>query len=172
MAVTTMCNAGNKLTIGIIDYACGNIQSIINALELLNYNYKLISTAELLSDVSIVILPGVGSFDHAVDNLHNSGLSDGILRWIHDDSNYLIGICLGMQLLCTKSEESHESMNGLNLISATVIDLNNIVKERVSIPHIGWNTVTISENDFILKKEYDFYFLHSYISINLHVQNY
>ena len=148
--------------VGIVKYGCGNLRSVINAVEFLEYSYKLISTPSDLTDISIIILPGVGSFDHAVESLQRSEMFDGLKSWIKDDTHYLIGICLGMQLLCTGSEESANELKGLDLIPGVVCNLSNMVFKGAHIPHVGWNTVYISENDQISQSEHDFYFLHSY----------
>jgi len=157
-----MSDTTQNLVVGIIEYDCGNIRSVINAVEFLKYDYKLISKPNDLTDISIVILPGVGAFDYAVESLQRSEIFEGLKSWIKDDAHYLIGICLGMQLLCTSSEESANELQGLNLIPGIAYNLNKMISKGTPTPHVGWNTVYVAENDQISQSEHDFYFVHSY----------
>ena len=104
-------------------------------------------------------MPGVGAFDTAISSLNETGMARAISEWVNSSDNLLLGICLGMQLLCSKSEETIEDINGLGLIDAEAIILKS---ENVAIlPNIGW-----LEADFVLPEmdEYsgDYYFVHSF----------
>ena len=149
--------------IGLIDYKCGNIGSIANALAYLKYDFEKIKKKDELLDFEKIILPGVGSFDHAAEELNKNDLFDGLKIWAKNKTNRILGICLGLQLLCRKSKESIKDTQGLNLIQGDVINLNDIKKIK-KVPHMGWSTVTIKNNTILSQKNNnrDFYFAHSY----------
>ena len=150
--------------IGIVDYDCGNIKSLANAIKFLGYEFKLIEKKEELSQFQKIILPGVGAFDHAVESLHKKDLFVAIQEWSNNDSNKLLGICLGMQLLCKDSEESLKNNKGLNLIDANVMSLSDKLKSNDKVPHMGWNEINLIENKTFNNEndKRDFYFVHSY----------
>ena len=150
--------------VGIINYSCGNIRSIVNALEYLQLDYHLISTPEQLKCCRKAVLPGVGHFDHAVSSLHQTGLFDAIIDWAGNPTNTLFGICLGMQLLCSSSSESSKGLCGLGLINAEVCSFRDELSSTAKVPHIGWNTVTFDKSFELIehKNKMDMYFLHSY----------
>jgi len=151
-------------TIGIISYDCGNITSLTNSISYLGYGFKLLEKKEELHKFHKIILPGVGAFDHALDSLHKKNLFDPLKEWSSIKSNKLFGICLGMQLLCSGSEESLKNNKGLNLIDANVLNLSSKVKIGHKIPHMGWNSINLSENKIFSSENNngDFYFVHSY----------
>jgi len=140
----------------VIDYGVGNLFSIKRALERINLEVKIVKSIDDLAGVDAIILPGVGSFRSASENIEP--MKDGILSLL-DDGVILFGICLGMQLLFEWSEESHDM--GLGLLEGRVVRLPASVK----IPHMGWNTLRIVRwcklLDGIDEMSY-FYFLHSY----------
>ena len=150
--------------IGVVNYECGNIQSVINAIEFLGYEFRLIENKEQLFSCQKVILPGVGAFDYAVDALHSKGLFTALQEWSKEKSNQLLGICLGMQLLCANSDESLENKKGLNLIDAQVLSLSKMIQNDEKIPHMGWNEIKLITNNIFSKEfnNHDFYFIHSY----------
>ena len=150
--------------IGIVDYDCGNIKSLANAIKFLGYEFKLIEKKEELSQFQKIILPGVGAFDHAIESLHKKDLFVAIQEWSNNDSNKLLGICLGMQLLCKDSEESLKNNKGLNLIDANVMSLSDKLKSNDKVPHMGWNEINLIENKTFNNEndKRDFYFVHSY----------
>jgi imidazole glycerol-phosphate synthase subunit HisH len=123
----------------------------------------------------LIILPGVGAFENAIDLLKKKGLFDIILNEVSKQKP-LIGICLGMQMLFTKSFEMGEH-HGLNLIEGNIekIDKKSKIK-NVKVPHISWSNI-IFENKENLKKEQlvlnerSFYFIHSYIAFPLDNKN-
>jgi imidazole glycerol-phosphate synthase subunit HisH len=150
--------------IGVVNYDCGNIQSVINAIEFLGHNFKLIENKEQLFSCKKVILPGVGSFDHAIEALHSNNLFAELQEWSKVQTNQLFGICLGMQLLCSGSDESLDNRKGLNLIDAKVLSLSSKIQNSDNIPHMGWNEIELRVNN-IFSEEHnkrDFYFVHSY----------
>ncbi len=147
--------------IGIIDYSVNNIGSLINAIRFLNIDYEVVDDPLNLNDFNMLILPGVGSFDSGVEALKTSGMFDA-LQNLDFKSTKLFGICLGMQLLCSTSEEG--TLNGLNLIEGSVVHLKNKNCDG-KIPHVGFNTIQSSDNHIFLESTLgnDFYFVHSYV---------
>lgn len=121
--------------IGVIDYGIGNIGNVERALNHLLFEHRLITSPnEDTGDISVLCLPGVGAFQPAMKNLNSSGWSEYLHYWV-SQGRPLIGICLGMQLLFSKSTE--EGMcPGLGLIQGRV----EALPLRKS-PHMGWNTV-------------------------------
>ncbi len=149
--------------IAVIDYGVGNLKSIENAIKFNNSDVKvdLVSEPENLKKYEKIILPGVGAFGDAIEKIREKNFDQAIFEEVKK-GKFLLGICLGMQLLATKSYEYGEHL-GLNLIDGEVILLKNI--NNIRIPHMGWNNVTFSKNNKILSdinNLSDFYFLHSY----------
>ncbi|AIJ06270.1 imidazole glycerol phosphate synthase subunit HisH [Methanocaldococcus bathoardescens] len=142
--------------IGIIDYNAGNLRSIQKAVELYDKAIITNSSEELLA-CDKVILPGVGNFGSAMENL--SKLKETIYKIIEDKVPFL-GICLGMQVLFEESEEK-KGIKGLGIIKGNVIKFKDVEK----LPHMGWNNVKIEKNCPLfegIKDNSYFYFVHSY----------
>jgi glutamine amidotransferase len=152
--------------IGVIDYGCGNIKSVINALAKIGVDSHIITLPEDIMLFNKILLPGVGSFDHAVESLEKRNLITPIQEWVLKKENKLLGICLGMQLLCKNSDESVLNKKGLGLIDAEVKCLTDKSQTYVKIPHMGWNDIEVinSENPILkgIDDRTDFYFVHSY----------
>lgn len=155
----------------IIDYGVGNILSIKNAIEYNGYKPIVSKNSNDIENASHIILPGVGSFPAAMKKLRDLSLIQPIKKAIDRGTN-LLGICLGMQLLFSRSEE-FEITKGLNLISGDIIKLNKISKkEYLKLPNIGWRSceiTKINQNTKILKtinNKDEFYFVHSYALSN------
>ena len=148
--------------IGIINTESQNIGSIINCLHYLKIKFKLINKIEELKKVKLIILPGVGSFDKCMISLKNLKLDKAILKAL-DNNSKLLGICVGMQMLFTKSEEGNEP--GLNLIEGNVVKFKKNLD--LPVPHMGWNTIKSNENNkiFTNNKFERFYFAHSFYCI-------
>ena len=144
--------------ITIIDYGMGNIGSIVNMLKKLNIKSQTIKSPLELKDSKKLILPGVGSFDNAMEKLNRLGFSQ-LIREKVKDGTPIIGICLGMQLLGTSSEEG--GLEGLDLIPGKVIRFPK--SDTFKVPHMGWNKVIPHDNEFYSGlEENKFYFVHSY----------
>ena len=154
----------NKKKITIIDYGCGNIFSLRRVLDMFGYEVEYTKDPNKIINSDKIILPGVGAFKVGIDNLKKDNLDESISSFL-DKGNYLLGICLGMQLLMDKREE-FGNHNGLGLIKGNVTKLKN--KKYYPIPHIGWTQIEIEENlpkNFVLnevKNKSYFYFIHSY----------
>ncbi len=156
----------NKNIITIIDYNCGNIFSLIRILEKLNIKYNVSNDPKIISKSDKLILPGVGSFSVGIDNLKKKNIDESIKKFV-EKGNWILGICLGMQLLVSNSEEFGDN-DGLDLIKGEVKKLKSTNKKRYKIPHVGWNSINFKQNtysDNFLKnvKNYsNFYFTHSF----------
>lgn len=148
----------------IIDYGMGNTGSVKRALEECGASEVVISNYEEDFDrCTRAILPGVGSFADAMKNLQEAGLVKRIQKLALEDKIPFLGICLGMQLLASVSDENGPS-EGLNLIPGEVKLLRPLNRER--IPHVGWNELEFENrpNPVLkgIKNRSDFYFVHSY----------
>lgn len=150
--------------IEIIDYGMGNLKSVVNALKILNIKYKVSSDAKDIYKAQGLILPGVGSYKDAMDNLENRGLVEVIKEKVNGGCP-ILGICLGMQMLYEKGYEVEER-DGLGFLKGNVKFMKP--KENVKIPHIGWNRLEIKRENKILNglsKESFMYFVHSYMAV-------
>ena len=146
--------------IGIINYRCGNLQNLQNALDALGHPSRLINSPEEMEGIQKYILPGVGAFGHAAANLHEFGFWEPLHR-AFESKTPILGICVGMQLLFSKSLEDGEHQ-GLGLIEGQVVRFEHDLK----VPHMGWNKVNIhNPEDPLLQgigEQNWFYFVHSY----------
>lgn len=144
----------------LIDYKMGNLSSVNKALEHAGATVRIVSTPAEAQDACALVLPGVGSFGDAMANLNAAGWSDFIRDWIAAGRPFL-GICLGMQMLLEKSEES-PGVPGLGIFSGEVRRFPDLPGAKV--PHMGWNTVRGTGNSpfFSPEEEEHFYFVHSF----------
>ncbi|MCH7612425.1 MAG: imidazole glycerol phosphate synthase subunit HisH [Candidatus Marinimicrobia bacterium] len=144
--------------IGIIDYGIGNIGSLTNAFRFLDIPCIYSGDQKKLSECDRLILPGVGAFQPAMDVLTTLKLDRFIQNWAMD-GKHLLGICLGMQLLLSESEENGLT-SGLNIIPGKVIPIKGGSRKI----HIGWNQVKpVGDHSIVPSKGYA-YFVHSYAS--------
>ena len=145
------------MTVGIIDIGIGNVGSVANMLEYLDYSCKMVKDPENLKSVDKIILPGVGKFDYAINELNNRRFT-AALNEEKKRGKYILGICLGAQLMCTNSEEG--KINGLGWFDANVLKFTN---SNLKVPHMGWTEVDVTnENAIELSESNRFYFVHSY----------
>ncbi len=152
-----------KLKIGILDYGLGNLGSIYNMLKYIDFEPSIVNEFSTLKNYDLLILPGVGKFDAGVNKLLEKDYYSKLKSFLLDRKKFLLGICLGMQLLCKSSEEGKR--DGLGIFDAKVIKFNSKFKEKLLIPHMGWNTVNSTNDKSILdgiKNPSRFYFVHSY----------
>ncbi|MBK7107114.1 MAG: imidazole glycerol phosphate synthase subunit HisH [Ignavibacteriae bacterium] len=150
--------------ITIIDYGLGNIRAFINVYNRLNIQIKVAKSISDLEEVTKIILPGVGAFDHAMTLLQNSGMREKLDELVLEKKIPTIGICVGMQIMAASSEEG--VLPGLGWFSGSVkkFDTSKLV-HKPHLPHMGWNVVNLLENDALfndLEPKPRFYFLHSY----------
>jgi glutamine amidotransferase len=152
------------MKVGIINYGMGNLFSVKSALNFLKYDNEYVNKPKDLIKYSKIILPGVGSFNQAINNLNNLGWSNEIKEMTEVKQIPILGICLGMQLMAEIGKEDGEA-NGLGLIKG-LIDKFSIEDKSLKIPHIGFNRVNFKENDILFKNlnnsHADFYFVHSF----------
>ena len=155
----------NKKKITIIDYGCGNIFSLKRTINKFDYNVEFTSDPDKIINAQKIILPGVGAFKTGIDNLKKNNLDEAI-RLFLNKGNFLLGICLGMQLLMDASEEFGNYL-GLGLIGGNVSKL--MKTDNYPIPHIGWTQIhqqyNLNNNIYLLnniKNLSYFYFIHSY----------
>lgn len=143
--------------IGILNYGMGNITSVCNAIHKVGLSVEVIFEPEEISKYDQIILPGVGAFKQAMQNLRSKELDIAIIDHVKQGLQ-LVGICLGMQLLFSKSYEFGET-SGLKLIEGDVLPFKDDIE--LTIPHMGWNRTKSSAEDY-MSFEKDFYFVHSF----------
>ena len=147
--------------IALIDYDAGNIKSVEKALQLLGEEVVLTRDRDKLLAADRVILPGVGSFGDAMENLNRFGLVP-VIHEITDRGTPFLGICLGLQLLFERSEES-PGVPGLGILKGEILRIPE--KEGLKIPHMGWNSLELQNNGRLfrgIEGQPYVYFVHSY----------
>jgi len=146
--------------IAIIDYKMGNVRSVESAFERLGFEAEITPDLARIEAADAVVLPGVGAFGEGMDNLRAGG-HDVLLRRLADEGRPLLGICLGLQLFFSWSEE-HGRHEGLGLFEGGVVRF----REGLTVPHMGWNQVDPTEPRSPLFDDIPdgshFYFAHSY----------
>ena len=148
----------------VIDYGMGNLRNVQRGFEKIGLEAKVTRKKNEIKMASAIVLPGVGAFKDCMINLEKYGLVEPILRSIEKGKPYL-GICLGLQILFSESEE-FGSHKGLDLIKGRVVKFKPDPEHKV--PHMGWNTVEIEREvpflQGIVSGDF-FYFVHSYYVI-------
>lgn len=161
----------SKPKVAIIDYGVGNLLSVQRAVEACDVEVITSSEADIIAQADRVILPGVGAFAKGMQTLESLGLVE-VIKAVAERGIPLLGICLGMQLLFDESEE-HGVTKGLGIIPGRVVPVPSLSHDGLplKIPHIGWNSLVISEgstwNKTILKNSTSgdaVYFVHSYMA--------
>lgn len=150
-------------SVAIIDYDMGNVWSVLSALRFLGADAELVSEPDSLSMYQYIILPGVGSFRKAMEVLHARGMVTAI-REQAAMGKFVLGICLGMQLLGRDSTEDGLT-EGIGLIDNAIRHFDFPDNSALKVPHVGFNDITISQPEGIFKglsDKADFYFTHSY----------
>ena len=156
--------------ITIIDYGMGNLKSVYNALKKVNFDCQISSEVTDIEIADKLILPGVGAFKDAMDNLQNLDLILPIRKKVNDGCP-LLGICLGMQMLFEEGYEC-ELRKGLGFIEGKIKLMNS--KENLKIPHIGWNRLEFNRENKILNninKESFVYYVHSFMATEMIDEN-
>jgi glutamine amidotransferase len=148
--------------IGVLDLGIGNVRSLQKAINVLNFEYKIISTKKEFHGVDKIILPGVGSYLKASQKISDLGLRDTLRIKMLEDQIPFLGICLGMQLLSTTGTEGGVESRGLDMIPGVTAKIQR--PNKVKLPHMGWNGV--KQNGSCLYNGIDdnscFYFVHGY----------
>jgi glutamine amidotransferase len=142
--------------IAVIDYQCGNLRSVGNALQRIGCDYRITGDETAIRAASHVILPGVGEASSTMQALKNSGLDTVLLELTQP----VLGICIGMQLMCRYSEEGNVPC--LGIFDTDVRKLP--VSRELKVPHIGWNTITRFTSPLTsgIKEGAYFYYVHSF----------
>ena len=151
--------------IRVVDYGIGNIQAFLNLFKRIGVDAARADTPEILLDATHLVLPGVGHFDHAMQKLNDSGLKARLEHLILEECIPILGICVGMQMLATSSDEG--SLPGLNWIPGHVRSFEGNKKcSGLPMPHMGWNVLQPRPCTKLFSKGFnespEFYFLHSY----------
>ena len=151
------------MLVGVVNYGMGNLHSITRKLRTIGVDYKLIDSPDDFKDVDKIILPGVGHFGKAMENLKSKNIIDTLNKAVLVDKKPILGICLGMQLMTRFSEEGGEA--GLGWIDGVVkrFEVKDIL--RYKVPHMGWNKVNVCKESALFKdipNDSEFYFVHSF----------
>lgn len=149
------------MTVAIVDYGMGNLHSVSKAVERLGYTSLVTADAGEILAADSVILPGVGAFGDAMEHLRASGM-DVVVKAAAEAGQPLLGICLGMQLLFSSSEE-HGEHKGLDLLPGSVVRF--APRDGYKVPHMGWNKLGFLQPESPLLtglEEGHVYFVHSY----------
>jgi imidazole glycerol-phosphate synthase subunit HisH len=148
----------------IVDYGVGNVASIVNMLRKIGESAVSSSDPASLASADAIILPGVGAFDHAMRKLRESKLLNALETRVLRDRVPTLGLCLGMQLLTTRSEEGLE--RGLGWVAARTVRFDvKKVESRFTVPFMGWSDVEPVRQHSLLDSEGSemrFYFAHSF----------
>ncbi len=155
----------SNINLALIDLGMGNLGSVKNSLNFLGFNFEVIKFPKELRKQTHIILPGVGSFKKAMKILREKKLDKRIKHLVLEEKVKILGICLGMQLLGSSSDENGLT-KGLALIENKVRKFKNSELKKLKNPHVGFNNIDIKSNNknFFqnLSKSSNFYFVHSY----------
>src|SRR5512139_539059 len=157
--------------IAIVDYGMGNIRSVEKGFLKIGADARITSDPKVLADAQAIVLPGVGAFKDCMKNLDRLNLLDGVVREIGKGKPYL-GICLGLQILFTESEE-FGFCKGMGIFKGRVVRFRfdgtdvpvTADPHQLKVPHMGWNTVRLVNKPPLFQGIDDnsyFYFVHSY----------
>ena len=153
--------------IAIIDYGVGNLFSLQSSFRAIGVAAEVTSDEKKISDADRILLPGVGAFINAAEKLRHTRLDRIVVREA-EKGKPLLGICLGMQLLCEKSYEFGEC-RGLGLLKGDVRYIGDVIEKNLRIPHIGWNALNLTKDSPLFRHVSDgdhVYFVHSYYAAN------
>jgi len=149
----------NTQMIAIVDYGMGNLRSVEKGFHKVGVEARVVRDPKAVDDAKAVVLPGVGAFKDCMRNLEETSLIDAIVRSIRKGKPYL-GLCLGLQVLFSESEE-FGVYRGLDILPGKVVRF----RINLKVPHMGWNTVKVLRRPPIfsgIDDESYFYFVHSY----------
>ena len=132
----------------VLDTGCANIGSILSMAKKMGFNAKPSSNYKDIHSAKKIILPGVGHFDAGMKALRELDMIDSLKERVIADKIPILGICLGMQLLCNSSEEG--SAEGLGLIDAEVKGFKDMIDTSLKIPHMGWNYVKVLKSNSLI----------------------
>ena len=148
--------------IGIVNYGSGNINAFLNVYKKLAFEVISVSTLNDINKCSRLILPGVGSFDWVMKKLIQTGLVPYLNEFVITKKKPILGVCVGMQIMGKKSEEGN--VKGLGWLNGHIKKFNLSEQHIMVLPHMGWNTINVINDNKLLKglSDAEFYFLHSY----------
>jgi glutamine amidotransferase len=156
-----------KNTIHIPNLSLGNTKSVVNMINRIGGKVIIANTPEELMEAKKIILPGVGSYDIGMRELHYGGWVTALNKLVIEQHVPILGICLGMQFFFNRSEEGSE--NGLGWIAGSLQKFVSKENNPIKIPHMGWNTLNILRKDSLIPTEMEeevrYYFVHSYHAI-------
>ena len=151
--------------IAIIDYGLGNVSAFINSYNLLGLPACLASRPSDLQSATHIILPGVGSFDGAIEKLTSSGMLTDLARMVMEEGVPMLGVCVGMQILTERSEEGE--LSGLAWIKGEVERIKSTSEDALlPLPHMGWSPSKDTLRGPLfegIRSEDEFYYLHSFV---------
>ncbi|WP_242201500.1 imidazole glycerol phosphate synthase subunit HisH [Sphingomonas hankookensis] len=151
------------MNIAVIDYGMGNIGSICNMLKYIGAPHVVSRDHREIASCDKIVLPGVGHFDLAMQNLEKFDIIEPLKDLVLDRKMPILGICLGMQLMCSASEEGNRQ--GLGYVDAQVCRFAPPVVTGLKVPHMGWSEVSFEKENALsdqLGERARFYFVHSY----------
>ena len=155
------------MKIGVIDYGASNIFSVDRALKSLGASTKIIKTPKDFKKIDKLVFPGQGSMGACLKKLSDNDLRDPLINAI--ENLPFLGICLGLQILFSESEES-QGAKGLGIFEEGISKFSEFKDKKIKIPHMGWNQVEFIQNHFLwndLESNNNFYFVHSFVSKNI-----
>ena len=153
--------------IAIVDYGVGNLFSLRSSFKKIGAEAVVTGEKSVIENADKILLPGVGAFADAVQKLRSSGL-DEVVKAEVQKGKYMMGICLGMQLLFEKSYEYGEH-DGLGILRGKVVPMKGYIDPSLKIPHIGWNGLRFNKPHFLfshIEEGAHAYFVHSYHAID------
>ncbi|MCH9756371.1 MAG: imidazole glycerol phosphate synthase subunit HisH [Gammaproteobacteria bacterium] len=151
------------MTISILNYGLGNISSITNMIQKAGGRASLCNKPSDLLNAEKIILPGVGAFDYGMQRLNDEAWIDTLNFMVMERKTPILGICLGMQLMCLSSEEG--LLPGLSWINAKVKRFKSPQIDGYKVPHMGWNIAKMAQENALFQDnglEQRFYFVHSF----------
>lgn len=152
------------MRVAIVDVGLSNSKSVANAFEHLGCKVSVTGAARDLEKIDNIVLPGVGTFQEGMRRLESAGLDAAIRDAVQHRGSKILGICLGMQLLCHLGTEGG-SRKGLGIVDASVVSLDHQTYLPIRLPHVGYNSVRHDPTSILFRgfdEDADFYFVHSY----------
>lgn len=149
--------------ISVLDYGAGNVSSVIRMIERAGGRARRIYSPAEVAEATKLVIPGVGAFDYGMSQLELRGLLPALTTAALENAVPVLGICLGMQLMCRTSQEG--KMPGLGWIDAQVLRFSFTNGGGLRVPHMGWNTIQVPKKNQLFATdagEQRFYFVHSY----------
>lgn len=152
--------------IGVVDFGSGNIKSIMNMIDKAGGEPLLLSDPGEIEKAAGYVIPGVGAFDHVVTLFRRGGWQAPLEKVLANSKKPVLGVCVGMQMMCDSSEEGREP--GLGWFSGKVSRFSRETHPQIRVPHVGWNDITLTGPSKLFDPQQEvprrFYFTHSYFA--------